>query len=383
MAPLLLAAVLAACVVSTSSWVSGSATTVSQQHLGWSRLRGGFDSSVSELSPEEVARKREIDAQWNQWGQEWEYCMAEVDADGIGRALHPDPEPYIPADPEDSGGPELLNLDGQHPGPEVWQNPDRIPEHFRAQGWVIDPCTAPAQLVIEQGLRFLDKQWEDSLRERKYGPDISHHNLPRPEQLGPDQMPQLYWDRDGGTRPFINLRDQLPPGWRQLKFAGSTLVLAPDFTFVHNDDPFNTNFNTWGAEVGDRGTWSLNGPSWEQSTELSFHFADMRPGDGPIVMKLHCEQRAEGQVSFYTGEHDLDKQGEIVQHHERCPNLLDGNKCDDSECEACEALVSDEHPSELLQDQHDLPAHCFRPGGLTPDLHTATGHTRALVCILL
>ena len=32
------------------------------------------------------------------------------------------------------GGPEILNLDGQTPGPHVWQNP---PEEYRAEGWQV------------------------------------------------------------------------------------------------------------------------------------------------------------------------------------------------------------------------------------------------------
>ena len=175
------------------------------------QLRCGADSfgaSQSALSPEEEALMREREAEWNQWGEEWNYCLV-PDEDGIGRVINQDPEPYNA--PDDSGGPEILNLDGQHPGPDVWQNP---PAKLRALGWVIDPATAPAPLVIEHGLRYLDQQRQKIMDERKYGPDISHYNIPTPEELGPHNPPHLYWDRDGGTRPFVNLRDQLAPGWR-------------------------------------------------------------------------------------------------------------------------------------------------------------------------
>jgi predicted amidohydrolase len=62
-----------------------------------------------------------------------------------------------------------------------------------------------------------------------------------------------YWDRDGGTRPFTNVRRHLTQGWRQLKFAGSTMILAPDGTFCCNDDPTATDPSTWGKDVKDTG----------------------------------------------------------------------------------------------------------------------------------
>ena len=336
-------------------------------------LRGGADTDWTSQSVADEARK--LEEEWEQLGREWEYCMV-PDHEGIGRALHPDPVPCeLPHPTDDSGGPEILNLDGTTPGPEVWRNP---PEELRAHGWVIDPATAPVPLVIEHGLQYLDKQWADMMHERKYGPDISHLKLPKSEDLGPGDLPHLYWDRDGGTRPFVNVRDQLPAGWRQLKFAGSSLILAPDYTFVHNDDPFNTDINSWGADPGDRGRWALNGATWEESSRLMLYFND-RPPEDPITLKLHCEERLEAQTHWYTGEHQLDEHfGEVV------PNLVEGNKCDESDCPACDELLSDENPSELEEDGHELPPHCFEPGGLTPDVGTPTGferYPRALVSV--
>lgn len=229
-------------------------------------LRGGSDSfgtSQSMLPEADEARLRAIDAEWDLCGKEWEYCMV-PDEEGIGRALNPDPVPCQLSNEDSSGGPQLLNLDGTTPGPEVWKNPN---DEYRAAGWLIDPFTAPAPLVIEHGLKFLDFQESEIMKQRKYGPDISHHNLPEGH---------LYWDRDGGTRPFVNLRDLLPEGWRQLKFAGSTMVLAPDHTFVHNDDPFNTNFNSWGADPADRGTWSLDNVAFLKSWCIVVTFCGMR-----------------------------------------------------------------------------------------------------------
>ena len=172
-------------------------------------MKGGGDSygSVSTVPENEAARWAAIEAEWSEWGREWDYCMV-PDEDGIGRCLNPDPEPYIDPNPDDPGGPELLNLNGMTPGPEVWQNP---PAEYRSQGWTIDPATAPAPLVIEHGLKRLQQQREHHMHERKYGEDISHLKLPSLEQEGPDGLPHLYWDRDGGTRPFINLRDQASP----------------------------------------------------------------------------------------------------------------------------------------------------------------------------
>ena len=342
---------------------------------GLKALRGGADTDwTSQSLADEAALK--LEEEWEQLGREWEYCM-EPDEEGIGRALHPDPVPCVLPDPDDSGGPEILNLQGTTPGPEVWQNP---PEQYRRRGWVIDPETAPAPLVIEHGLKYLDKQWAARKHEHKYGPDISHYNLPKPEELGPDDVPHLYWDRDGGTRPFVNVRDQLPEGWRQLKYAGSTLILAPDYTFVHNDDPFNTDVNTWGADPADRGHWALDQGTWEDSSRLMLHFND-EAGNDPIVLKLHCEERLEGQKHWYTGEHPLDQEFAHV-----VPNILEGNKCDDSDCPACEALISDENPPELQEDGHELPPHCFERGGLTPDIGSPSGFARyahGLVCACL
>ena len=180
---------------------------LSAQQTAGLQLRGGGDSysSLSAMPENEAEKWRAIEAEWDQWGREWEYCM-QADDEGIGRCLNPDPVPYDDPYPDDPGGPEILNLDGQTPGPHVWQNP---PEHCRAEGWVIDPSTAPVPLVIEHGLKRLEEQWAREMRERKYGEDISHLNLPTLEQEGPEGLPQLCWDRDGGTRPFINLRDQV------------------------------------------------------------------------------------------------------------------------------------------------------------------------------
>lgn len=70
---------------------------------------------------------------------------------------------------------------------------------------------------------------------------------------------------------------------------------------MHNEDPFNVDASTWGATAADRGRWTLDGPTWAESDRCFLFFEDL-PGDEPIVMKLHCEAKLEGQKSWYTGE---------------------------------------------------------------------------------
>ena len=44
----------------------------------------------------------------------------------------------------------------------------------------------------------------------------SQYNMPTAQDIEEGELPQRWWDRNGGTRPFVNVRDQLPPGWRQV-----------------------------------------------------------------------------------------------------------------------------------------------------------------------
>ena len=68
------------------------------------QLRGGGDSysSLSAMPSQDAAKWRAVEAEWDQWGREWEYCM-EADEEGIGRCLNPDPVPCETPNPDDSG----------------------------------------------------------------------------------------------------------------------------------------------------------------------------------------------------------------------------------------------------------------------------------------
>jgi len=53
---------------------------------GWRglMLRGGGDSWTSSMAPDDEAQARAREAEWDQIGKEWEYCMV-PDENGIGR----------------------------------------------------------------------------------------------------------------------------------------------------------------------------------------------------------------------------------------------------------------------------------------------------------
>ena len=42
-------------------------------------------------------------------------------------------------------------------------------------------------------------------------------------------------------------------------------------TFVHNDDPLNTEAASWGASAADRGRWRVDAASWQVRHVSSLH----------------------------------------------------------------------------------------------------------------
>jgi len=272
-------------------------------------------------TPEEAAQFKMREDLWNQKFAEWSYCM-----EGEGRPLKPDPEPWeIPHFEEKD---ICWNYDGMNPPPEVWRNPK---QEDRDMGWTVCPETAPIAEMIKDVLREEEEKEAEETRVKRDGPDFIGQEYDVDGNEGYD-----YWDRDGGTRPFTNLRSQLPPGWRQLKFAGSTLLLNPDGTFVCNDDCEVKDPNLWGADPNDRGEWRCDGPSWEESEVLTLAFNDEKKH--VIQLRLHAETTLAGQTFAYTGEDPvLDPPlAEVL------PNVHDGILCEDSECPRC----ADEHGSE-------------------------------------
>mmetsp|Transcript_24609 Transcript_24609/g.65670 ORF Transcript_24609/g.65670 Transcript_24609/m.65670 type:complete len:236 (-) Transcript_24609:44-751(-) len=222
------------------------------------------------------------------------------------------------------------NWDGTNPPPEVWKNP---PEPAKNAGYHVDPLTCPIQELIKDVHRQLDEADAEEERLHTVGPDLDP-----PQEYTEDGKPKYhYWDREHGTRPWPNLRDQLPPGWRQIRFAGSCFILDAQGSFVHTDDHHNQDPSTWGALEEDRGRWSVDGPTWEQSNVLYLDFAD--PERTHVELELHCGDKVMGQRFAYTGDEACDYWMEAAAP---TPNTWVQAWCDDAECGSCRLLQRDD-----------------------------------------
>eukprot|EP00288_Rhodomonas_lens_P008064 CAMPEP_0177737262 /NCGR_PEP_ID=MMETSP0484_2-20121128/25791_1 /TAXON_ID=354590 /ORGANISM="Rhodomonas lens, Strain RHODO" /LENGTH=340 /DNA_ID=CAMNT_0019251031 /DNA_START=150 /DNA_END=1169 /DNA_ORIENTATION=- len=289
-------------------------------------LRGG---AVEEADVED-RKYQEREAMWQKNLKEWEWILEEE-----GRTLHQH-EPYLEPDVETQG----WNHDGLDPGPEVWKHPDK---DARRRGFTIDPWTAPIKLVMEEVMRMAKEADDERDRINHEGPTLL------PEQLPPNPWGDryLYWDRDEGTRPWPNFRKELPPGYYQLRFAGSCMILSPDHTFVHTDDTENHDPRTWGQEAEDRGEWSVDGATYEESTvvvRLTFHDEERTQ----ISLSRNQQYELAGQKTFYTGEvpHLDGDLGEVQ------PNIFEGNLCENEECEDCNQIrEADEKSDDLEEDE--------------------------------
>ncbi|EKX50534.1 hypothetical protein GUITHDRAFT_161814 [Guillardia theta CCMP2712] len=130
--------------------------------------------------------------------------------------------------------------------------------------------------------------------------------------------------------PWPNLRDHLPPGYHQLRYAGSCYLLSPDGTFVHTCDPAEQDPRQWGLKAEDRGRWVIDGEGMQPGSTIHFQFFD--ENQTHLALTLYSRDCPLVQKWCYTDEDsDLDKR---IRECTVC--IPEERFCSEGECSDCD-----------------------------------------------
>uniref|UniRef100_A0A7S0HNG1 Uncharacterized protein n=1 Tax=Hanusia phi TaxID=3032 RepID=A0A7S0HNG1_9CRYP len=320
------------------------------------RLKGGDDDAGSS-SQKKMPSKEEVYAFVAQKKREWEYC-AQPGPFGLGVPLGDweipkDDEIDLEQDPmtyEHILGP---NWEGKIPGPEVWKNPS---DSYRELGFTVCPDTAPLHILLEDAKRIVRERTEKEEFYEKYG-----YYPGQPHETVGNGRPIMYWSRECGTDPWPNLRDQLPPGYYQLRFAGSCYLLSPDGTFVHTSNPNEQDPRLWGLQAEDRGRWVLDGEGMNvpgSVIRLQFHDENQTC----LALGVHSRDEPLVQKWCYTDEDsELDK-----RLREFTVSIPEERFCSEEECSTCDDFRKRFIRTGLSEEEStpELPEAAYRAPGL-------------------